>query len=121
MATSLEDLGTKTNNSRATMLGNTLTEATKQLLDNRKSPSRKVREIDNRGSHFYIAMYWAQAMAKHDPSFTELSEELANNHEKIVNELIECQGDSIDVGGYYMPDDDMAAKAMRPSETFNKL
>jgi len=121
MAVSLEDLGTKTNNARAKLLAATLMEATGKLLDNRKSPSRKVRELDNRGSHFYIALYWAQAMAKHDSTFVDLAKKIEASAEATLKELIDCQGQKVDIGGYWMLDDVKADKAMRPSTTFNKL
>merc|ERR1712167_313649 len=115
LAVAFEDLGEKTNNERAKLLGQTLTEATGKLLDERKSPSRKVNELDNRGSNFYIALYWADAMAKHDDAFTGLAADLAANEQTIVNELIECQGSAVDIGGYYYPDPVKTEAAMRPS------
>ena len=78
-------------------------------------------QIDNRGSHFYIAMWWAEAMAKHDPSFAPLAKELADNEAIIMKELIECQGPSVDTGGYWMPDPAKAGTAMRPSKTLNRI
>lgn len=80
-----------------------------------------MKQLDNRGSTFYIARYWSEAMAKVDPSFKDLAEQLAENEESIVNELIECQGSPVDMGGYWMPDPKKVAKAMQPSETLNKL
>ena len=121
LAVAFEDLGEKTNNERAKLLGQTLTEATGKLLDNRKAPSRKVNELDNRGSTFYIAMYWAEAMAKHDSEFEGLAKDLADNETKIIDDLIQCQGTPIDIGGYYKPDPVKTEKAMRPSETFNNI
>ena len=121
LAVAFEDLGEKTNNSRAKLLGQTLTEATGKLLDNRKAPSRKVNELDNRGSTFYIAMYWAEAMAKHDSEFEGLAKDLADNESKIIDDLIQCQGTPVDIGGYYKPDPVKTEKAMRPSETFNSI
>jgi isocitrate dehydrogenase len=121
LAVSLEDHGVKTGNERATLLAQTLNEATGRLLDEDKSPLRKVKQLDNRGSTFYIARYWAEAMAKHDASFSALSEQLATNEEKIVSELIECQGGSVDLGGYWKPDVEKATKAMRASPTFNSI
>ena len=121
LAVSLEDLGGKTNNERAKLLGATLTEATGKLLDERKSPSRKVNEIDNRGSTFYIARYWAEAMAKHDDSFKGLAADLGANEAKIAAELIECQGSAVDMGGYWKPDPAKAGPAMRASSTFNAI
>lgn len=120
LAVSLEDLGRKTNNNKATILGNALNEAIGQLLDNRKSPSIKVNELDNRGSSFYIALYWAEALAKHDGKYGKLSAELKSNEEKIVKELIECQGKPVDMGGYWRPDDAKCTAAMRPSKVFNQ-
>merc|ERR1712079_306029 len=113
LATSLEDMGAK-GNARAGDLGAGLSEAVGQLLDRNLSPSRKVNQIDNRGSSFYIALYWAQAMAKRDSSFQELADQLSANEEKISRELVECQGKPMDVGGYFKPNDDMATTAMRP-------
>lgn len=121
MAVSLEDFGGKTDNERASLLGKTLMAATGKVLDNRKSPSRKVSEIDNRGTNFYIALYWAQEMALHDPAFQQLADDLASKEETILQELIDCQGSPQDIGGYYMPDDAKAGAAMRPSATFNAI
>jgi len=121
LAVSLEDLGDKTDNQKIKLLGETLNEATGKLLNNRKSPSRKVNQLDNRGSSFYIALYWAQAMANHDPSFKPLAEGLSSSEEGIVSELIECQGDEVDIGGYFKPDPEKVEAAMRPSKAFNDL
>jgi isocitrate dehydrogenase len=121
LAVSLEDHAEKTGNARAKLLADTLNEATGRLLDEDKSPLRKVNQLDNRGSTFYIARYWAEAMARHDPTFSELSKDLAANEEKIVTELIECQGNAVDLGGYWKPDVAKATEAMRSSATFNKI
>eukprot|EP00948_MAST-09A_sp_MAST-9A-sp1_P003293 g3293.t1 len=121
MAVALEELGKKSGNERATLLGQTLTKATGDLLNNRKSPSRKVNEIDNRGSNFFIAKYWSKAMAEHDSAFGPIATELEANEDAILQELIDCQGTPMDVGGYYQPNDDLASKAMRPSATFNNI
>uniref|UniRef100_A0A7S3BI68 Isocitrate dehydrogenase (NADP(+)) n=1 Tax=Haptolina ericina TaxID=156174 RepID=A0A7S3BI68_9EUKA len=121
LAVSLESLGQKTGDAKITQLGAALNEATGKLLDNNKSPLRKVKQLDNRGSAFFIARYWAEAMAARDPSFTDLSSALSTNEEAIVNELIECQGNKVDIGGYWMPDPDMVGKAMRPSAKFNEI
>jgi len=121
MAVSLEDLGEKTNNERAKLLGTTLTEATAAVLDNRKSPSRKVNELDNRGTNYYIAKFWAEAMAQHDDTFAGLAKELAAAEEQIVNEMIECQGEPMDIGGYYMLDPKKAKACMQPSKTMNSI
>jgi isocitrate dehydrogenase len=120
-AVSLEFLGEKTDNERAKLLGKTLTEATGMVLDNRKSPSRKVNERDNRGTNFYIALYWAQCMAKHDAHFGPLAADLAANEEKISKELIDCQGKPVDIGGYYQPDYEKTDAAMNPSATLNAI
>ena len=127
LAVSLEHLGENFNNKKALILGNTLDIATDKFLENRKSPSRRVGEIDNRGSHFYLAMYWAQALAHQNEDvelkklFSNLAQQLENNEEVIMKELNEVQGKPVNVGGYYKPNDELASKAMRPSATFNKI
>ena len=121
LAASLEHLAHTYNNSAAQLLASTLDEAIAKFLESNKSPSRKVNEIDNRGSHFYLAMYWAEAMAKHDSEFEGLAKDLADNETKIIDDLIQCQGTPIDIGGYYKPDPVKTEKAMRPSETFNNI
>jgi monomeric type NADP-dependent isocitrate dehydrogenase len=121
LSVSLEDHAAKTGNQRAALLAETLNEATGKLLDNDKSPLRKVSQLDNRGSTFYIAMYWAEAMAKHDTAFSELATKLAANEEKIVSELIDCQGTPVDIGGYWKPDHAKCTAAMRASPTFNSI
>jgi isocitrate dehydrogenase len=117
MAVSLEDLGEKTNNDKAKLLGATLTEATASVLDNNLSPSRKVNERDNRGTNFYIAKYWAAAMAKHDSAFQGLADELAANEEQIIQELVDCQGEAQDIGGYYKLDPVKAKACLQSSPT----
>jgi isocitrate dehydrogenase len=121
LAVSLEDLGAKSGNKKATLLGQALNDATGKLLDENKSPLRKVKQIDNRASTFYIAMYWAEAMAKHDADFVEIATQLRENEDKIVTELIDCQGAKMDIGGYWKPDEVKTAKAMRPSATLNAI
>jgi isocitrate dehydrogenase len=121
MACSLDFLGDKTGDKNTKLAGQTLTDAVGQLLDNRKSPGRKVMQLDNRGSNFYVSLYWAQELAKQDPSFKQIAEDLAANEEQIVKELIDCQGPKMDVGGYYQPNDELATKAMNPSPTLNKI
>ncbi len=127
LAVSLEHLGTVNNNSKAIVLSEALDNATDKLLDNRKSPSRKAGELDNRGSHFYLAMYWAQELAKQNEDtdlkseFSKIASELENNQEKIIAELNEIQGSSINIGGYYEPNDILADKAMRPNSTLNSI
>ncbi len=125
LAASLEHLGNRYDNAGATVLAKTLDQANGQFLDNDKSPSRKLGGIDNRGSHFYIALYWAQALAAQDDDaalkarFAPLAKALTDNEQAIVGELIAAQGKPVDIGGYYRPDVAKASKAMRPSETFN--
>jgi isocitrate dehydrogenase len=122
LAVSLEFLGDKTDNPRAAILARALDAGTGKLLEERKTPSRRVNELDNRGSHFYLALYWAQALAE-DPelgeTFAPLAERLAADEETIVGELNGVQGESVDLGGYYFADRDKAGAVMRPSETFN--
>ena len=126
LAASFEHISEKYGNDKAALLAKTLDAATGLLLDNRKSPSRKVNELDNRGSHFYIALYWAQALAKQDEDaemkarFTPLAKILTEQEDQIVKELTECQGPSVEIGGYYQPNEELAAKAMKPSSTLNK-
>ena len=125
LAVSLEHLSETSDNKAAAILGETLNDATEELLNNRKSPSRKVKELDTRGSHFYLALYWANALAKQtkDPDlakqFSPLADALQQDEEKIVAELNDVQGQPVDIGGYYYPDAKKASAAMRPSATFN--
>ncbi len=127
LAVSLEHLSNTSSNPKAKVLAETLDEATGVLLDNRKSPSRKVNELDNRGSHFYLAMYWAQALAAQDKDaelrqqFAPIAKALSENEITIVDELNAAQGKAMDVGGYYTPVFELASKAMRPSDTFNSI
>jgi isocitrate dehydrogenase len=121
MSVSLEDYGAKHGSERAALLGQTLSTATQRLLEHRRAPSRKVGEIDNRGESFYIALYWAEALAEKDPSFAPLARELRENRAKIVKELANAQGHAVEIGGYYLPDPKLCAKAMRPSPTFNEI
>ncbi|MEQ7922448.1 NADP-dependent isocitrate dehydrogenase [Xanthomonas sp. WHRI 1810A] len=126
LAASLEHLGTTYNNPKALVLATALDKATGQFLDNNKSPSRKVGGIDNRGSHFYLATYWAQALAEQtedtalQAQFTELAKTLADNEATIVAELNAVQGKPLDIGGYYFATPELASKAMRPSKTLNE-
>ena len=127
LGVSFEHLAEVNDNQVAAMLGETLDLATEQVLLNRKSPSRKVNELDNRGSHFYLAMYWAQAMADQDSDadlaakFAPLAAALAENEQTIVDELNAVQGQAMDIGGYYAPNEALASAAMRPSETLNGI
>jgi isocitrate dehydrogenase len=125
LGASLEHLAATFNNQQAQILADTLNDAIAKFLESNKSPSRKVNELDNRGSHFYLAMYWAQAVAAQDkdPSLKErfgvFAKTLQSNEDKINEELLAAQGEAVDVGGYYSPDPELTAKAMRPSATFN--
>ena len=126
LAVSLEDLADKTGNDRAKALAAALNDANGQYLHNDKSPSRKVGELDNRGSHFYLAMYWAQALANGGNAdlakrFADVATALTDGEKKIVDELNAAQGSPVDIGGYYLPDDALASKAMRPSKTLNAV
>lgn len=126
-AVSLNHLGDYANNPKAIVLGDTLDDATSKLLANRKSPSRKVNELDNRGSHFYLAMYWAQELANQNDNaelkaeFAPIAEKLTANESAIVNELNSVQGAAVDTKGYYYPNDEITEKAMRPSGTLNGI
>ena len=125
LAASLEHLGHAYNNPKALVLAKTLDQATGEFLDRNKSPSRKVGSIDNRGSHFYLTLFWAQALAAQDDDaalkaqFAPLAKTLTDNEEKIVAELNAVQGKPVEIGGYYFAKPELASKAMRPSETFN--
>ena len=126
LGASLEHLAEKFDNARARVLANTLNQAIAKFLESNKSPSRIVNEIDNRGSHYYFAKFWAEAIASqdHDPSLKNefrLLERALNDNEDVINrELMEAQGSPVDLGGYYFPDTGLADKAMRPSSTFNR-
>ena len=127
LTVSLEHLSEVNHNSKAKILADTLDAATEKFLENDKSPSRKVGELDNRGSHFYLAMYWAEALAKQtndtdlQACFTKAANELKANENKIIDELTKAQGKPVDIGGYYFPTPEKAAKAMCPSETLNTI
>jgi isocitrate dehydrogenase len=126
LAASYEHLANTTNNAKAQVLADTLDKATAKFLDNNRSPSRKVNELDNRGSHFYLSMYWAQELAAQtadaelQAKFSQVAEYLVTNEAKIVAELAEVQGVAMDISGYYKPDDAKGFAAMRPSATFNE-
>ena len=127
LGASLEHLATVFKNDKARILADTLNTANAKFLEANKSPGRKVHQLDNRGSHFYLALYWARALAEQDSDteirmrFAPLAEALAANEEKIVGELNAVQGNPVDIGGYYRPDENLATKSMRPSETFNAV
>ncbi len=125
LAVSLEETGIKTDNVKAKLLGRTLDAATGKLLDNNKSPSRRTGELDNRGSHFYLALYWAQELAAQTEDaqlqahFAPLAKQLQDNEQAILAELAEVQGKPVEIGGYYRSNPELTSKAMRPSATFN--
>ncbi|WP_026451896.1 NADP-dependent isocitrate dehydrogenase [Aequorivita capsosiphonis] len=127
IAVSLEHLGTKYDNPKAIVLADALDEATEKYLDNSKSPSRNTKELDNRGGHFYLAMYWAEALSKQDKDqdlkkiFTPIAKELRENEAKINKEFIDAQGPKMEIGGYYEPTEKLVSEAMRPSKTFNHI
>ncbi|WP_396159920.1 NADP-dependent isocitrate dehydrogenase [Flavobacterium sp.] len=127
LGVSLEHLGQSLNNEKALVLSETLDQATEKFLANDKSPARKIGQLDNRGSHFYIALYWAQALAAQDKNaelktyFTPIAVELTANEAKIDAELIEAQGKKQEIGGYYQPNESLLGKAMRPSVTLNAI
>jgi isocitrate dehydrogenase len=127
LAASLEHLAKVGNNQAAKILADTLDQANAMFLESNKSPARKVGEIDNRGSHFYLALYWAQALAQQTQDknlatrFAKIAKDMADNEAKISSELLGAQGKPVDVGGYYHPDDAKASKAMRPSQTLNAI
>jgi isocitrate dehydrogenase len=127
LAASLEHLSKISNNKTAKILADTLDRANAKFLESNKSPARKVGEIDNRGSHFYLALYWAQALAEQtedkglQAKFVKIAKQLADHEAKINAELLGAQGKPVDLGGYYHPDSAKAAKAMRPSPTLNAI
>jgi isocitrate dehydrogenase len=127
LTASLEHLSITTNNDRAKVLSDTLDKATEKFLNENKSPSRKVNEIDNRGSHFYLAMYWAEELAAQSndselkETFAPIAKKMIENENTIADELMKAQGSPMDIGGYFTPDFEKASKAMRPSETLNEI
>ncbi len=127
LTVSLEHLGQTNNNEEALVLAETLDSATDTFLDNKKSPSRKVGELDNRGSHFYLATYWAESLANQNKNsvlknrFTSIAKELKENENKIINELNAAQNHIIDINGYYYPNEELTSKEMRPSATLNLI
>ena len=127
LAVSFEHLAESKNNAKAKVLSETLDDATTKVLLTNKAPSRKAGELDNRGSQFYLALFWAQALAAQtddselSAQFAPIAEALAANEDKIVTELNEVQGQPIDIGGYYQPDEAKTVAAMRASQTFNGI
>lgn len=125
LSVSLESLGEKTGDERIAVLAETLSRATGRFLDDKKSPSRTVHELDTRGSHFYLTLFWAQALASQTKNkslqnqFRDFAQQLAQNETQIIDELNSAQGSEVEIGGYYQPDETKAAAAMRPSATFN--
>jgi isocitrate dehydrogenase len=127
LAVSFEHLSKVTGNKQAKILADTLDKATAKFLENAKSPSRKVNELDNRGSHFYLTMYWAEALTEQNEdlvlkkTFSLIAKELINNETVIVEELNAAQGRPVDIGGYYLPNEELKNKEMRPSKIFNAI
>ena len=127
LAVSLEDLAEKTDNQEAKVLSEALSKANSKYLSENKSPSRKAGELDNRGTHFYIALFWAEALSEQDDSddlkaiFTPVYQSLSDSKEKILAELNQVQGKSVDLGGYYHPNEELANTVMRPSPAFNSI
>ena len=127
LAASYEHLAVNAGNTKAQVLADTLDAATAKFLLENKSPSRKVNELDNRGSHFYLTMFWAQELAAQDKDaelkakFAPIAEQLTANEAVIVKELNDAQGVAVDIKGYFQPSEELAYKAMRPSETFNNI
>jgi len=127
IAVSIAFYGEKNNNAQAKVLATALDEATEKFLDNDRSPSRVVGELDTRGSHFYLALYWAEALARQESApeiqkvFSKIAGKLSENTDRILDELIKAQGKAQHIGGYYLPDQKLVAKAMRPSQTFNSI
>jgi isocitrate dehydrogenase len=125
LTVSLEEIGIKTGNEKAMILAETLDEAVGKVLDNDKSPTPRTGEMDNRGNHFYLALYWAQALAGQSDDkelqayFAPLAETLTKNEERIIDEMCSVQGEAVDIGGYYFADPELTKRVMRPSETFN--
>jgi isocitrate dehydrogenase len=125
LAVSIEDLAAKTGNDRARILAEALDQANSRFLENNKSPSRKVNELDNRGSHYYLAMYWADALAAQaddtglGAKFTQVAQALAAQEATILQELLDAQGEAVEIGGYFHPSDELTGNAMRPSPTLN--
>lgn len=121
LAVAFEQLGQTTNNEKATLLGECLNKAVGRILTNRKSPSRTVNQIDNRATNYYVTLYWADFLSQEDPAYTPMFEALSEGRPAIVEEFKACQGDPVDLGGYYLYDPVKAGKAMNPSPTLSKI
>jgi len=120
-AVAFTELGHNSNNPKATLLGECLNKAVGRILTNRKSPSRRVNEIDNRATNYYVALYWAEYLAEADAAYKPLFDKLSSNRSKIVEEFKSCQGDPVDLGGYYLLDYKKTSNAMQPSPTLNSI
>lgn len=121
LAVAFEQLGTTTDNAKALLLGECLNKAVGRILNNRKSPSRVVNQIDNRATNYYVILYWAEYLSEEDPAYKPMFEALANARSQIVEEFKQCQGKPVDLGGYYLPDPKMTSAAMNPSQTLSKI
>ena len=121
LAVAFESLGQNTKNPKAIMLGECLNKAVGRLLENRRSPSRAVNQIDNRATNYYVTLYWADFLAKEDPAYQPLFQALSEGRAEIIEEFKTCQGDPVDLGGYYLMDQVKVGKAMNPSKTLNKI
>lgn len=121
LAVAFESLGQNTSNAKATMLGECLNKAVGRILENRRSPSRAVNQIDNRATNFYVTLYWADFLSQEDPSYLPLFQALSDGRADIIEEFKNCQGDPVDLGGYYLLDSEKVSKAMNPSKTLNKI
>lgn len=121
LAVAFEQLGESTHNPKATLLGECLNKAVGRILENRRSPSRVVNQIDNRATNFYVTLYWADCLSQEDPAYKPLFEALSHARPEIIEEFKSCQGDPVDLGGYYLMDVEKVTKAMNPSKTLNKI
>merc|ERR1712194_551268 len=121
LAVAFEQLGSTTDNAKAVLLGQCLNKAVGRILDNRKGPSRKVNQIDNRATNFYVALYWADFLSQEDSSYKPMFDALSNGRAQIVEEFKQCQGEPVKLGGYYLVEPSRARKAMNPSPTLNKI
>ena len=121
LAVAYEQLGESTNNPKAKLLGECLNKAVGRILENRRSPSRAVNQIDNRATNFYVTLYWSDFLSQEDPTYKPLFQQLSEARPKIIEEFKNCQGDPVDLGGYYLLDREKTTKAMNPSKTLNKI
>jgi len=121
LATALQELQATAGHAGAGLLGDTLMEAVQRWLEQDKAPGRRVRELDNRGSNYYLALYWADSLASRDPVWQDLASSLAAAEQEVMRDLTDCQGRRVDIGGYFHPDPTLADRVMRPSQTFNRL